>query len=99
MAPRQQLQTLLETFADHVYFQPPASAQMEYPCIVYSRDGRNTQFAGNRPYRSMKRYQVTIIAQKPDCDILDKVADLPLCTYERYFAANNLNHDVFNLFF
>lgn len=72
---------------------------MEYPCIVYKRDARNTQFADNRPYRSKKRYQVTIIDQDPDSDIPEKVAALPLCSFSRFFTAGNLNHDVYTLYF
>jgi len=101
MDPRLDLQTLLETIlgTDQVYFQPPASVQMEYPCIVYRRDSAVTQFAGNDPYRYTQRYQVTLISRNPDTDILGRVAAMRLCTYNRYFAANNLNHDVFELFF
>jgi hypothetical protein len=38
MAPRLQLQTLLETLTEHVYFQPPENLKVQYPCIVYQRD-------------------------------------------------------------
>lgn len=97
---RLQLQTLLEGFgAEAVYFQPPASVQMKYPCIVYNRDDAVTQFAGNAPYRCTKRYQVTIIDRNPDSDIPAKVAALPMCIFNRFFVADNLNHDVYNLYF
>jgi hypothetical protein len=101
MAPRLELQALLENILGtrHVYFQPPANVQMQYPCIVYQRDYANTQFADNGPYRYTKRYQVTVIDNNPDSDIPDKVASLPLCTFDRFFAADNLNHDIFNLYF
>lgn len=85
--------------APNVYFQPKQNISMEYPCIVYKRDARNTQFADNRPYRSKKRYQVTIIDQDPDSDIPEKVAALPLCSFSRFFTAGNLNHDVYTLYF
>lgn len=101
MAPRLQLQTLLEEIlgSRNVYFQPPATLQMAYPCIVYHRDTSDTQFAGNIPYRYTKRYQVTVIDRDPDSEIPNKVKELPMCTFNRFFAANNLNHDVFNLYF
>lgn len=101
MGQRLELQTILEDLLGtrQVYFQPPANVQMEYPCIVYERDAARTRFAGNTPYRYTKRYQVTIIDQDPDSDIPDKVAALPMCLFNRHFAANNLNHDVFNIFF
>jgi hypothetical protein len=85
--------------SDHVYFQPPATVQMVFPCIVYSRDAADTKFADNSPYSYKKRYQVTVIDRNPDSEVPDKVAQLPLCTFARFFTANNLNHDVFELYF
>jgi hypothetical protein len=72
---------------------------MAYPCIVYHRDSADTKFADNHPYRYTQRYQVTYVDQLPDSDILEKIARLPMCQYQRYFAARNLNHDVFVLYF
>lgn len=101
MGLRLQLQTLLEAMlgTDAVYFQPPNSVQMTYPCIVYSRDSTDTEFAGNNPYRFTKRYQVTVISDDPDTDIPDRVRELPMCVHDRTFVANNLNHYVFTLYF
>jgi hypothetical protein len=101
MGQRLDLQTLLETLleSENVYFQPPASVQILYPAIVYQRDDIRTAFADNNPYRHTKRYQVTVIDRNPDSDIPDKVADLPLCDYNRFYVADNLNHDVFTLYF
>lgn len=101
MGQRLQLQSLLEDILGNgnVYFQPPASVQMQYPCIVYKRDFSNTQFASNAPYRRTKRYMVTVIDRNPDSVIPDKVSELPLCTFNRFFVADNLNHDVFSIYF
>lgn len=101
MAPRLELQTLLENLIGNrnVYFQPPANVMMTYPCIVYRRDFAESEFADNSPYRSTKRYQVTVIDRNPDSVIPDKVAVLPMCSFNRFFTADNLNHDVFNIFF
>jgi len=95
------LQTLLESLlgSENVYFQPPENIQLEYPCIIYKLDSANTEFAGNRPYRYVKRYQVMVIDRDPDSPIPDKIAALPLCTFDRHYTADLLNHDVFNLFF
>lgn len=98
---RLQLQTILESILGtrNVYFQPPANVQMEYPCIIYGRDSARTQFAGNNPYRNTKRYQVTYVDQNPDSDIPDKLAALPMSSFQRHYAVKNLNHDVFTIFF
>jgi hypothetical protein len=96
-----QLQSLLESLlgSGNVYFQPPSNLVMQYPAIVYHRDFGDTEFADNKPYRHTLRYQVTVIDRSPVSGVRDKVAALPMCTYQRYFAADELNHDVFNLYF
>lgn len=100
-ARRLQLQYFLESIlgSDNVYFQPPPNLGMQYPCIVYERDNAETIFADNSPYHNTKRYQVTVIDQNPDSPTPDKIAGLSLCSFERHFTADNLNHDVFNLYF
>ena len=99
MAPRLQLHDLLETFADHVYFQPPTNVALEYPCIVYKRDFAETDFADNNPYSHTLRYMVMVIDRDPDSDIPGKVASMPMSLFNRFYTADNLNHDVFNVFF
>ena len=98
---RLELQTILEGIlgSSKVYFQRPPKDEMEYPCIVYSRDNVSLQFADNLPYRDAKRYQVTVIDRNPDSEIPDNVAQLQYCTLSRTFPANNLNHDVFTLYY
>lgn len=72
---------------------------MQYPAIVYHRDGADTEFADGAPYRYCKRYQVTVIDRDPDSQVPDKVAGLPQCLMVRFFVVDNLNHDVFTLYF
>lgn len=82
-----------------VYFQPPTGALMQYPCIVYNRERADVKFANNMLYLYKQRYSVTLIDQDVDSDKILKLASLPLSAHERWFAADNLNHDVFNLYF
>jgi hypothetical protein len=98
---RSQLQSSLETIlgSRNVYFQPPTNVIMQYPCIVYSRTAADIRFANNMNYCYTKKYQVTVIDRDPSSGIPDKVANLPLCTFEQFFTADGLNHDVFSLFF
>jgi hypothetical protein len=72
---------------------------MQYPAIVYERDTAQAIYAGNRPYTVRKRYQVTVIDEDPDSDIPENVAMLPLTSHLRFFVADNLNHDVFLMYF
>lgn len=102
MERRLDLQTKLEELAGtggNVYFQPPENLKMSYPAIVYNRDYQNTRFADNLPFHRTLRYQVTVIDQNPDSPILPKVAEMPLSTFVRHFTTDNLNHDVYNIYF
>lgn len=101
MASRLELQDLLEELlgSTQVYFQQPSNEQMKYPCIVYQRDVARSLFANNLPYRYIKGYQVIYIDRNPDSPIPDKIAKLPMCTFDRHYKADNLNHDSFSLYF
>lgn len=100
---RDELQVLLLSLmpegSKNVYFQEPPSVQMKYPCIRYERDDIRVQYADNVAYKNRKRYKVTVITEDPDSDIPGKVAELPLCSFDRFYAAESLNHDVYNLYF
>lgn len=97
--PRLELHQLLETFTDNVYFQPPTNIQLKYPCIIYKRDFAETKFADDKPYNHTKRYMITIIDQDPDSGIPDQVAAMPMSLFNRFYTADNLNHDVYSVYF
>jgi len=58
-----------------------------------------SEFADNDPYKYSKRYQVTVIDRDPDSIIPDKLAKQRLCTFNRAYQADSLNHFVFNIYF
>ena len=99
MAPRLELHNVLLAICESAYFQPPPTLQMDYPCIVYKRDDEDTRFADGLPYKRVRRYEITCIDRDPDSSIPDEVAKLPMCVFDRHFAVDNLNHDVYKLFF
>lgn len=99
------LETLMETSSEDntplgkVYFQPKTNTKLTYPCITFARDQARNKFANNSPYAHTKRYQVTIMDADPDSIIPDRVAALPMSTFQRHFATDNLNHDIYSLYF
>lgn len=99
--PREELQTLLEKIlgSRNVYFQPPESIKLNYPCIVYERSNIRTDSANNKPYLKHKRYMVTYMDEDPDSTITDQLKELNYCSFEKHFTSDNLNHDVFALYF
>lgn len=98
---RLELQEKLEDIlgTDHVYFEPPESIKMRYPCIVYSRNSADQRYADNRLYNYAQRYQVVCIELDPDSNVFGKLLELPLCTYVRSYNADNLKHDLLYLYY
>lgn len=85
--------------SNQVFINPLPGMQMNYPAIVYNLDDYYTLHADNVVYHKKRKYQVTLIYRDPDSDLPDKLADLPLCNFQRQFVSENLIHDVYDLYF
>lgn len=98
---REELHEILcETLGSrNVYFQPPESIKMQYPAIVYSRDDIDNNFANNSVYMQSLAYSVTVIDSDPDSEVVDRVSKLPRCQYDRHYKSDNLNHDIFTIYY
>lgn len=83
----------------NVYYQPPESVKMEYPAIVYSRDDIDNTFAENSVYKQDHQYQIIVIDKDPDSEIVTAVSKMPMCRFIRHYEADNLNHDVFGIYY
>lgn len=83
----------------NVYFQPPASMHLKYPCIIYQYETGDTQFADDLPYIFVRKYQIQVIDPNPDTEIPDKITRLPRCLNDRNYTADNLNHYTFNIYY
>ncbi len=84
----------------NVYYQPPESVKMQYPCIVYHRDTTRKFNADNRRYLSKDAYEVTFICKDPDSDIPDKIEEeLSMIRRQTRYTADGLYHDPFYLYF
>lgn len=82
------------------YFQPPKSLVMKYPCFRYSRDKIDADKADNRNYLLHDRYQLVLMYKDPDSDLPHKVMEaLPMCSHVNYYTADNLHHDIYNLYY
>lgn len=101
MGSRLELQTLLETLlgVKHVYYQPPESLKIEYPAIVYSKSNIQSKKANNKTYSKKTRYDITVIDKLPDNPVIDKLLDLPYCSYDRPYKSDKLNHDTLTLYY
>lgn len=87
--------------SDHVYFQPPESIRMKYPCFVYERSSGYSQPADDIKYQYYFRYELMYITKEPDTNdfIKEVLESFRYCTYTRHFVSDNLNHEVFDLYY
>lgn len=83
----------------NVYYQPPESVRMNYPAIKYSRDDIRNNFANNGVYMQQYAYELTVIDEDPDSEIVDKVSKLPTARFVTHFTSDDLNHDVYKITF
>ena len=84
----------------NVYFNPPASVKMKYPCIKYSLSGIDHKRADDSIYRNTNRYELVVIDSKPDSDIHEKLlASFPMCSFDRPYIADNLYHFTLTLYY
>lgn len=84
----------------YVYFQPPESVKLNFPCIIYHRQNKRMTYADNDIYTAITQYVVTVVDKDPDSEIPDRLMrSMQYCSMERHFCADGLNHDVFIIFF
>lgn len=92
---RLKLQSDLEEIlgSRNVYFQPPSSISMEYPCIVYSYSDYMEVHSDNITYFERDKYSVVLISKDPLPEIeLRKLKDMPYSSFERHYSSDNLHH-------
>ncbi len=84
----------------NVYYQPPASYKIKYPCIVYQQARPSTRKADNFSYLRVPAYSVTIISKDPEFDLPKRMTEhFQYCSEDRFFTADNLNHWALTLYY
>lgn len=97
---RQDLHMELLTFCPNVYYQPPESIKLTYPCIVYSEETPYVEPADNIKYKVNRRWQIMVITKDPENTLGWTIFNsLSHCTIGRIFNSNNLHHVSLSLYF
>lgn len=85
--------------SESVYYNSPGSEEMKYPAIRYSRKSIDTRYANDAIYSMKDCYEIIVISRMPDDPVIEKLLAMPYCSYDRPYKADNLNHDVFTLYY
>lgn len=85
----------------NVYYQPPESVKISYPCIIYDLADIPTENADNGLYIINHRYTVTLIHRDPDNELKDLILLKlqPYCTLNKIYTADNLHHYVYDVYY
>lgn len=86
--------------SNNTYFQPPESVKLKYPCFVYSLSSDYDRFADDRSYMFYEGYDVTAISKDPDQTFKEELKEkFRHCTWNRSFISDNLNHNVYKIYY
>ena len=84
----------------NVYFQPPETLKLNYPCIVYGFSDYNIRHSDNRIYKKIKQYTISLLETDPDSSLADRILEsFSMISFDRSYPAGNLYHRVFSLYF
>lgn len=81
----------------NVYYQPPSTITLKYPCIIYKLDDVEGVHANNSKYWGTRKYLITLVSKTPDPTILDDILALPLSKFEDPLVVDNLYQYVCSL--
>ena len=87
---RKKLDDWLKEIFANVYFQPPPSLQLKYPCAIYRLSSEDVAYASNIRYKRHKVYEVIVVDRNPD-------TELPYCGFSRSYQADGLNHYAYTI--
>ena len=90
---------LAATEIPNLYYQPPESVKLSYPCIIYSLGGVETAHANNCPYWTALKFDLLLIDKDPSSVYAGRLFDgLCGCKLTRAYTADNLNHWAFSIY-
>ena len=99
MASRLSLHEDLKTLlgSSNVYYQPPESLKIKYPCFIYRLSSANVTPADNNIYLYTRQYHLTFITKDPDSELIDEIPKFFAkkfkgCRMSAHFTSDNLNH-------
>lgn len=94
LSTRIELQRYLERVlgSKNVYFEPPETLKMRYPCIVYNLSRMNPTNADNLSYRVSQEYDIQYITREPEVDIPMRLAYTKRFRAGQHFVADGMHH-------
>lgn len=95
---RKLLYNELKTYTPNVYYQPPSSKTLQYPCIVFSRENVDQTYANDKIYFLRQNWQIKCISTDSEWDVPKRLLEsMQFIEFDRTYPADNLYHTILNL--
>lgn len=89
-----------ELIGNNVYFQPPASIRMSYPCIIYQIEPPDMKHADDIHYLFTNHYKVIYVDRDPDNDMkITLLKSFPMMRMTNFMTVDNLNQYHYDLYY
>lgn len=99
---RKNLQDELEELlgSKEVYFQPPTSKQLKYPCVFYKPARPQVHRADNMVYLYMNCYELMVVSKDPLFTLPETLVKTYMyCELNRFYTFDNLNYWSLTLYY
>ena len=84
----------------NVYFQPPETLKMQYPCIVYFKTSVPARYANDLIYSYKQCYTVTYVDKNPDAELpFDLLKAFQYSKIDSFYKSEGLNHTKLTIFY
>lgn len=80
--------------SNNVYYNPPETIKMKFPCIVYSLDYIDNVDADNKKYIDWTTYKIRVVSYEVDHPATRQILKLPMTRYSSRYVRDGLYHDV-----
>lgn len=102
MASRPELQEELEEIlgSKNVYFQPPASVHIKYPCIIFELSNTDVKRADNKAFIKTNRYHLKHMFKSLEKEKKDALLEhFMMISHDNRMIVDGLYNDDFTLYY
>lgn len=100
MTTRLELHNQLLKFSDNVYYQPPSTIRMRFPCIVYNKSDVKRLYSNDGMYSRKQQYQITVISPDPDSLTAEELeTHFEYCKITNYLNVDNLHNTHLTIYY
>lgn len=84
--------------SNYVYYQPPESVKLTYPCIIYTVARKIGVYGNNHRYFKGTGYTITLVTTSVDDSRCAALEELPYCSFDRHYTSDNLHHYTYTIY-